>query len=69
MKKIFSLKTMMLILIIVGIIFIISGTVVFDDSKYAGRNDYSYEIEGCGYLIVGTSFIITGTSLLVKLKE
>ena len=60
MKKIFSLKTMMLILIGFGIFFILAGINAFQ---------YSYEIDGCGYLFVGTSFIITGTSLLVKLKE
>ena len=66
MKKIFSLRTMMLILIISGIIFIMSGITAFQE----GRNmNYSDEIEGCGYLFVGISFIITGTSLLVKLKE
>ncbi len=71
MKKIFSLKTMMLILIISGIIFIMSGIYAFNTGTHAlyGNIDYSDEIEGCGYLIVGTSFIITGTSLLVKLKE
>lgn len=66
MKKIFSLKTVMLILIISGIIFIISGITAYEERRNA---NYSDEIEGCGYLIVGASFIITGLSLMVKLRE
>lgn len=69
MKKIFSLKTVMLILIISGIIFIISGITAYYEEGRRASSSYSDEIEGCGYLIVGASFIITGLSLMVKLRE
>ena len=58
MRKIFSLKNVLVILIIAGIIFIISGT-----------DTYPNEIEGLSYMMTGAAFIITGLYLMVRLKE
>ena len=58
MRKIFSLKNVLVILIIAGIIFIISGT-----------DTYPNEIKGLSYMMTGAAFIITGLYLMVRLKE
>ena len=56
-RKIFTLKNMLVILIIAGIIFIISGSSTYN------------EIEGLSYMMTGAAFIITGLYLMVRLKE
>ncbi len=58
MRKIFSLKNMLIVLIIAGIMFIISGT-----------DTYQNEIKGLSYMMTGAAFIIAGLYLMVRLKE
>ncbi len=67
-RKIFSLKSMLVILIIAGIIFIIAGIGSNEDDHYS-RDDYSNEIEGVIYIITGITFIISGLYLIVRLNE
>lgn len=77
MKKIFSIKSILVLLIIAGIIFIISGISIYEDPDNRefihGREntviDYEYEIKGFSYLFTGTIFIIAGLYLIVRLKE
>ena len=68
---------MLVILIIAGIMFIISGIDTYKEPStkewIEGQNnsfiDYSNEIEGFSYIITGTAFIIAGLCLIVRLKE
>ena len=79
MRKIFSLKSVLVILIIAGIIFIISGISTYEDHSQRILNwidarhnavvNYSNEIEGVNYIMTGAAFIITGLYLIVRLKE
>ena len=55
-RKIFTLKNMLVILIIAGIIFIISGIDTYEDHSHS-------------YIMTGAAFIIMGLYLMVRLKE
>ncbi len=57
-RKIFTLKNMLVILIIAGIIFVIEGI-----------STYENEIKGLSYMMTGAAFIIMGLYLMVRLKE
>ena len=78
MKKVFSIKSILVLLIIVGVIFIISGISSYQDKKQimdwlgGAANpvfNYSNEIEGACYILTGTVFIVSGLYLMVRLKE
>ena len=57
MKKIFSLKSILVLLVIAGILFLISGI------------NTNNEIKGLSYVIAGTVFIIAGLYLIVRMKD
>ncbi len=78
MKKIFSIKNILVLLIIAGVIFIISGISRYQDGTqdmdYLGATinpvfNYSNEIEGFCYILTGTVFIVSGLYLMVRIKE
>lgn len=77
MKKIFSIQSILVLLIIAGIIFIIAGINAYEDpdnrdlrrGQHNTPMDYEYEIKAFSYVIVGTVFIVTGLYLIVRLKE
>ncbi len=80
-KEVFTFKNMMIILMVILIIagtgFIISGIDTYEeksinewiDGKQNTFMNYSNEIEGFSYIITGTAFIIAGFYFIVRLKE
>ena len=81
MRKSFTFKNVMIILmvilIIAGIRFIILGIDTYEeqpieewiDGRQSTVMNYSNEIEGFSFLIIGTVFVIAGFYFMVRLKE
>ena len=71
------MKSLLVLLIIAGIIFIIDGINVYEDPNNRGLRhghhntpmDYESEIKGFSYVIAGTVFIISGLYLMVRINE
>lgn len=77
MKRIFSLNSILILLVITGFIFLIAGINEYkspnnSDRIYAPDNafmDYTNEIKGSCYILTGTLFIMSSLYLIVRLKE
>ncbi len=78
MRENILLKTVLMVLILTGIIFIVSGIDTYNvqhgaNNWIAAPNNslmnYTNEIKGVSFLLVGTIFITTGLHLMVRLKE
>lgn len=76
MKNIFSLNSILVLLIITGFIFIISGINEYKepnrdwiDGRHNAIMNYTNEIQGSCYILTGTLFIISSLYLIVRLRE